>query len=598
MKHRVKILIISGLALLLYGHSQAQNLETFRMQGEMENAQNIRRYYKSSEEFTLANKTSISGLSVSGKVKFKDEFGLLRIILEDEKGNEFLVFESSPMFANSNELSFDNVSDETVLLNDVKASKIKVALKNAEVYIESIGMSNKPVLRVFNLSGLKKEKARAADVRLKAKIRSINEYNLKNEEFWVAGETPLARLSYADKKKMIGTNSDDFNTQGYEYYASGIFVIKSENKNNHHVSMRVASNYIADFDWRDRHGVNWNTSIKHQGYKNPTTNIGGGACWVFAPIACAEAYTNLYFNKRVDLDLSEQDVLNCVPSGSVTYGGDPEVSMKHITEKGVIKESDLPFQNNQTPCVNFPENKRTRFGAMGTVIANSNVTKEEIFKKALINQGPLSATVLVWSLNWHHTMLLVGYGKIRAGMKVRLSNNTTYITVPTSSPHIGKTYWIYKNSYGEDNAVSGYHYLIFDDYTHMGSYAYYFTGNVTTPGYTTSSRMCNDKDGDGFYTWFGPKPSNAPSGQAISDGDDTDSDLGVLSADGRCTINPGVKAFTENTSINSSLSYAQHIRVLSDVTLTVNSGVLKANGKRLTLEKYAVLNVSSGTLDF
>ena len=597
MKHKIKILIICGLTLLLYSHSQAQNLETFKMRRKMENVQNVRHYYKSNGEIAL-NNISISGLSVSGKVKFKDESGLLRIILEDEKGNEFLVFESSPILTNSDEFAFDSVSDETALLYDVNASKIKVVLKNAEVYIESIGTSSMQVLQAFNMSSLKKEIVQAADIRLKAKIRAINEYNHKNGELWVAGETPLSKLSYADKKKLMRTSGDDFNTQGYEYYASGIFVMKSENKNDHHVSMRAVSNYIADFDWRNRHGINWNSSIKHQGYKNPITNIGGGACWVFAPIACAEAYTNLYFNKRVDLDLSEQDVLNCVPSGSVTYGGDPGVSMKHITEKGVVKESDLPFQNNQTSCVNFPENKKTRFEAMGSVIASSNSTKEETFKKALINRGPLSATVYVWKLNWSHAMLLVGYGKIRAGMKVRLSDNTTYMTIPASSPHIGKTYWIYKNSYGEDHAISGYHYLIFDDYSHMGPSAYYFTSNVTTPGYTVSSRICDDKDGDGLYTWFGPKPSNAPSGQAASDGDDTDPDLGVLSADGQCTINPGVKAFTVNTSINGSSSYTQHIRVLSDVTLTVNSGVLKANGKRLALEKYAVLNVSSGILDF
>ena len=117
----------------------------------------------------------------------------------------------------------------------------------------------------------------------------------------------------------------------------------------------------------------------------------------------------------------------------------------------------------------------------------------------LINKGPLSTTIFVSELKnkkkdedkvWYHAMLLVGYGKVRPGMKVRLSDDERYMTIPTSSPHIGKTYWIYKNSYGRGSGAEGYHLIIFDDYTHMRSKAYYFTGSVTMPGYKDSNRIC------------------------------------------------------------------------------------------------------------
>ena len=470
------------------------------------------------------------------------------------------------------------------------------------MYLESIGTSNAFSQRTFER---KRVTENVANVRLKAKIHAINERNKENGELWVAGETPLSKLSYADKKKLAGSESDDFDTQGYEYYTSGIFVMRSKEPDGCGISAKATSNYISDFDWRDRHGINWNTSLKHQGLKDPKTGIGGGSCWVFASIACAEAYLNLYFNKKIDVDLSEQNVLNCIKKGDVTYGGDPMVSMSYIVEEGVVKEVDLPFQNNQRPCVNFPENKKTKIRAMGSVVADFNSTKEELFKKALISKGPLSTTIFVSELKnkkkdkvWYHAMLLVGYGKVRPGMKVRLSDDERYMTISASNPHIGKTYWIYKNSYGKGSGVDGYHLIIFDDYTHMNNVAYYFTGDVTTPGYATSNRTCDDKDRDGLYTWFGPKPFNAPAGQAASDGDDTDPDLGILSADGRCTLNPDVKVFAVNTSIDTNSPYMQHIRILSDVTLRVNS-ILKSSNKRLTVEKFAVLDVSSsGVLDF
>ena len=97
-------------------------------------------------------------------------------------------------------------------------------------------------------------------------------------------------------------------------------------------------------------------------------------------------------------------------------------------------------------------------------------------------------------------MLLVGYGKVRPGMKVRLSDDERYMTISASNPHIGKTYWIYKNSYGKGSGVDGYHLIIFNDYSHMDKVAYYFTGDVTTPGYAASNRTCDDKDREMAYT--------------------------------------------------------------------------------------------------
>ena len=261
-----KAVILTTIELLLtFGYSYAQNLKVFKMR-EKTQSQLIQKYFKNNSEIGLTSRTPISAMSVSGKVKLNNGSSLARIVLEDEDGNDFLVFETSSVFTNLRETEFSDVCDETNLLGNVKPLKIKIVLRDAELYLESIGTSNAFSQRTFERKRIVEN---VANVRLKVKIHAINERNKENGELWVAGP-PLSKLSYADKKKLAGSEGDDFDTQGYEYHASGIFVMKSEEDNNGHILAKATSNYISDFDWRDRHKTKWITPIKHQGFKDKT----------------------------------------------------------------------------------------------------------------------------------------------------------------------------------------------------------------------------------------------------------------------------------------------------------------------------------------
>jgi len=58
-----------------------------------------------------------------------------------------------------------------------------------------------------------------------------------------------------------------------------------------------------NFDWRNRHGENWNSPVKNQGSIS--------SCPGFGALASIESAINLYFNKHLDLDLSEQSTFSC-----------------------------------------------------------------------------------------------------------------------------------------------------------------------------------------------------------------------------------------------------------------------------------------------
>ena len=136
MKYRTVILTTIGLLLLTCSYSYTQNLEVFKMR-EKTQSQLMQKYFKNNSEIGLTSRTPISAMSVSGKVKLNNGSSLARIVLEDEDGNDFLVFETSSIFTNLREIEFSDVCDETNLLDNVKPLKIKIVLRDAELYLES-----------------------------------------------------------------------------------------------------------------------------------------------------------------------------------------------------------------------------------------------------------------------------------------------------------------------------------------------------------------------------------------------------------------------------------------------------------------------------
>ena len=196
------------------------------------------------------------------------------------------------------------------------------------------------------------------------------------------------------------------------------------------------------FDWRNRHGENWNSPIRDQGQVSSCTSFGG-----LAPI---ESAINLYYNQHLDIDLSEQSTFAC---GKELYNvnstdskinlciniNSPALFICNAKFSGIVDESCYPYVDYITPdtfnCVNLCSDFSNRFWKVTdfTQLVNENYLTdfaldennnvvyggpllerlhqedltEEKLKIDLIKYGPVGASEVIPGAG--HTAAIVGW---------------------------------------------------------------------------------------------------------------------------------------------------------------------------------------------
>lgn len=513
----------------------------------------------------------LSGISITGHINIlKDDF-LVRVIVKDKSGDEYLLLETYDEIYNDNLMSFYDYGEETLFLNNISPTSIKVVVRNAVFGLANIqcvpfnqnaNTNEIQILEQKRLEQLKEQKKR--------KIERINNYNRKHGKLWIAGETSLSSASYADMKRMLGMN-DAYSTRGLEYYSGGLFEIGNIYNNSQISKSTGPSYYVESFDWTNRHDKQWTTIVKNQ--------FNSGYCTAFATAATIESMTYLYYNQIFPLNLSEQEIACCTPNnGNPWKGINPDSALVYLREHGVCQEDDYLFVNQEgEPC------RSDEINALDTIkitdyLSESTVTFDTI-KWALINKGPLVSWVYVHDTGTlNHCMELVGYGKVTEGMTVNDfldgNYNSTSVIIGANGlgaddPRIGMTYWKFKNSWDSLDVNKGYMYVLFDLPSRM-----YKNYSITYPILLSRSLarniICEDADGDGYYFWgIGPKPSDCPDWiPDDSDGDDSEITYGPMDEYGN------LEQLTCGKTINSLTPY-------TDQTLTCRFGIV--NGGCLTI---------------
>lgn len=457
--------------------------------------------------------STIFGLAVKANISFNDENSSVRIILIDKLGDEYLVYETYPLMEESSSFSVDNVSEETGILNGLKPQSLKIEVKNASLSLVSITYSSASDQGI-DAQKVKKEKKQLQN---NSKINRINKTIKAKGYAWVAGETEVAALSYAEKKKLYGQSKLP---AGAEYYVGGIIsagdgvTLKSA----------TASVMVDNWDWRSRHNKNWVTSVKNQG--------ACGSCWAFAVTGVAEAQVNLFYNQPLNLDLSEQNILSCSGAGSCS-GGYPSIALDYIKNTGIIDEVAFPYNATNNVCTNKSSSPTEQIKIGGRVDFGSATysVSEDNLKKMIIKYGPISGGLLDWS----HAMTLVGWQVVKEGDRFYyrdLNRYTYFYTIPAGSPLIGKTVWIFKNSYGSAWGDAGYVYVETSISNFAWTHGVVASVQSMKQNYTV---QCVDADGDGYYWWgLGAKPTGAPACPDTPDGNDADATLGPLDEFGNC----------------------------------------------------------------
>ncbi len=382
----------------------------------------------------------IFGLALNANFSLENDNSIIRVILIDKNYNEHLVYEIYSLLEPNLAASVDKMCEETCILNSVKPRSIRVEITDASLTLGSLTYAT-GIQTGTDVPKVKKEKKQ---VQNRAKINKINKALSAKGKSWIAGPTSVSELSYADRKKLYGQSTFP---PGFEYYAGGVIQAGNTMK-----SVAAASLYVDEFDWRNRHGQDWITPV--------TDQEQCGSCWAFAATGATEALVNLYYNiPGLNLNLSEQDVLSCSNAGDCG-GGYPSIALNYITITGVVDEGTFPYTATDQPCANKGTNPSELIKIGGKVDFGSAAypKTEDVLKKMIIEKGPVSGGLY----DWRHAMVLPGYMVVEEGdifYYRDLNGNRYWKTVGAGDPLIGKTVWIFKNSWGAGWGDNGYIYV-------------------------------------------------------------------------------------------------------------------------------------------
>ncbi|MCP4310474.1 MAG: T9SS type A sorting domain-containing protein [Bacteroidetes bacterium] len=495
----MKRAILSAVFSLLLSYCAARE-NPFSLQYQADQRIEIDKTFSQSSQIDpFYDASPISGLGITGHVVLNSDSSLIRVILIDDHNNEYLVFESYTLLADSTHFSISQLGEETSLLRQVVPSSLRIEILDASLFLTEL-VTSKP--------GLHKSLLSQEDLRKQQMLERINKINdnlRKRNIPWIAGETSLSNMSHEEKKMHFGGKLPDL--FGFEYYAGGIFIIPGELKTEDNKA--VESPFVKEFSWRNVHGQDWTTPVKNQ--------TGCGSCWAFGSTGAIELMVNLYFNQKIDYDLSEQNVVSCT-SGGCDLGAPQSLALEYAKNMGIVPEECFPYTASEQDCSDICANPSDQI----RIDSFSYFHKEDAKKRAILS-GATSVSVS----KWQHVVQVVGYKTLEEGDTLYLKNDSDtcrWITIGNEHPLRNQTAWLCKNSWGENWGDEGYVYLLGDEQDIM---MYSLHGPVNSLIYNEESVICTDNDGDGYYSWgIGPKPSHCTDSAPEPDGDDTNRCIG------------------------------------------------------------------------
>ncbi len=620
-----KLVLLCCFILSLPSYAQYDN-SSFKLASPTNDCQSL-------DNIVLTNDTtidlnidqSIYGLTISGRSSLSDDTSYVRVTLKDEQGHEHLIYENYLLLSGRLISNFNKIGIESIILNGAIPRFLNIRIENATICLNELQYTTSPLPGSYSLLSGNAHLLQASTL-----IDKLNQ-NLKiNNLPWRAGITSLSEKTFEEKKSMFGGDMPYLG--GLEYYAGGIFVSPGYNPQNN-----VNDLYVKEVDWRNRHGKNWITSIKDQCYNT---------CWAFSSIAMVESYINLYYNKIINMDLSEQDLISCATPDTYNPIKQPwsvSQALNYIKGNGVVKEDCFPYKCLDN-CDNKCKNPNEKIRIDNYKILSMDSENTGMFKSYLLKK-PIGLDLYYGKAG--HSVNLIGYKKIMEGDSVLVDmSQKEWVKFEKGNPLIGATAWITKDSNSANWGQQGYGYIIIGSWSNSMR-IYSIEGKIHSLNYSDSDISCEDNDGDGYYFWgIGDKPSSLPSWIPDEpDGDDSNANLGPMDSYGNLKdLNPNktlpkiinmLTFWHSDNYIHTHLIIANggnliisgNISMYKDATITVlsggyleidggmvkqanlmiqsgghlslrNGGILKrGNGDEFVAEKGAIINIEYGGIE-
>ena len=528
----------------------------------------------------LSERVVVTGFSFSGKsVLFNNNDSYIRLTLTDDTDYEYLVYENFPILSDELTTTFSNNALETILLNRITPKKLKIIVNKASLEIKSIYYSvASDENNCYSRKLVEIQKKQAEYI-----VNKLNTNLEKRNMTWRAALTSMSEKTFSEKKEMFGGSVPEL--FGFEYYASGVFVLPTDENYSNRTTRNVTSNsFVPEWDWRNRHGKNWITPVRDQ--------LLCGGCWAFAALGAIESYVNLYYNQILNFNLSEQELISCAVTNGCSGGG-AGTAMSYANSYGVVDENCMQYASYAINCDTKCENpsEKVFIGGSGHVIVNVDSIKKQLI---------ISPTTISIS-SWPHALTLIGYKQAEIGDSIMVAlagQIEKWIKIDSTniSWFPNETFWLVKNSWGTEWGDHGYAYISLN--INSIGMPFYPKGMVSCLSHNTSDIVCEDADGDGLYYWgVGPKPAHCPSWVPDSaDGDDSNINYGCLDDFGNLEELP--EGITINTPIaytsNNTTSY--RLGIVSGGTLTITGTTTLSGNSKIRVCEGGTLIVDGGNL--
>jgi PKD repeat protein len=223
----------------------------------------------------------------------------------------------------------------------------------------------------------------------------------------------------------------------------------------------VREDLPSSFSWLNNNGNDWTTPARDQGWC--------GSCWAFGAVSALESRINIAWNTPdLDVDLSEQYILSCLPASGSCAGGNSYSAYKLILSEGatgnycngIITEDCLPYEaDDAVSCSQkCPDWRSHLLPITGCGCWNPHYPDDvNAIKSQLINDGPVvtyfyaSGDFMQWGNTHHSPTDYYPY------VPQTSSNHAVAIVGYKDDPSIGHGgYWIVKNSWGTGWGYNGF----------------------------------------------------------------------------------------------------------------------------------------------
>ncbi|MBN1861529.1 MAG: PKD domain-containing protein [Candidatus Thermoplasmatota archaeon] len=223
------------------------------------------------------------------------------------------------------------------------------------------------------------------------------------------------------------------------------------------------------FNWRDINGTDWVSSVKDQG--------NCGSCWDFAAIGALESIIQIREGcAGLNLDLSEQYVLSCLPAAGSCNGGWAYNAYRWIKSNasagnycnGIIPEFCFPYQINDTvPCANASPDWQDHLipiSTYGRWVPDGSVEDRNAMKTQIMESGPIVTSMLftIWNHGpdnleeWGYTHHAATDCYLYPGPVPGTNHQVVIVGWKDDTSLTNGGYWIVKNSLSEEWGYDGF----------------------------------------------------------------------------------------------------------------------------------------------